>query len=167
MSTHKIIKELLDENLIGAKKEIEDLLYEKLGDHLNEMYTEIAPTLLGEGKKKKKKAKKDYDGDGEVESSEDEWKGSRDKAIKSNMKNEEYDEENEVEEDEEDENEGASSAVGTKTKKAGTSAASTLRPGGAPRDEPGDISKQSRREQISGAVQSQGFNPQTTGTDGY
>jgi hypothetical protein len=32
--------------------------------------------------KAKKKAKKDYDGDGEIESSEDEYKGSRDKAIK-------------------------------------------------------------------------------------
>jgi len=33
-------------------------------------------------KLKEKKADKDYDGDGEVESSEEEWKGSRDKAIK-------------------------------------------------------------------------------------
>jgi hypothetical protein len=32
--------------------------------------------------KAKKKAKKDYDGDGKIESSEDEYKGSRDKAIK-------------------------------------------------------------------------------------
>jgi hypothetical protein len=32
--------------------------------------------------KAKKKANKDYDGDGEIESSEDEYKGSRDKAIK-------------------------------------------------------------------------------------
>ena len=31
-----------------------------------------------------KEAKKDYDGDGEVESSTEEWKGSRDKAIKKN-----------------------------------------------------------------------------------
>lgn len=32
-----------------------------------------------------KKAKKDYDGDGEIESSTDEWKGSRSKAIKAAM----------------------------------------------------------------------------------
>jgi hypothetical protein len=32
-----------------------------------------------------KKAKKDYDGDGEVESSTDEWKGSRNNAIKAAM----------------------------------------------------------------------------------
>jgi peptidoglycan hydrolase-like protein with peptidoglycan-binding domain len=36
-----------------------------------------------------KKAKKDWDGDGEVESGTDEWKGSRDKAIKKAMRNEE------------------------------------------------------------------------------
>ena len=90
MSTEKIIKELLDENLIGAKKEIQDVLYSKLGEHLNEVYREVAPDMLNEGKKKKKKKKadkadKDYDGDGKVESSTEEWKGSRDKAIKEKM----------------------------------------------------------------------------------
>lgn len=35
-------------------------------------------------KKKPAKAKKDWDGDGKVESSTEEWKGSRDKAIKKN-----------------------------------------------------------------------------------
>ena len=93
MSTEKIIKELLDENLIGAKKEIQDVLYSKLGEHLNEVYREVAPDMLNEAKKKKKKKKadkadkadKDYDGDGKVESSTEEWKGSRDKAIKEKM----------------------------------------------------------------------------------
>ena len=37
-----------------------------------------------------KKAKKDYDGDGKIESGTDEWKGSRDKAIKKAMAKEEY-----------------------------------------------------------------------------
>tara|TARA_R110002051_G_scaffold310253_1_gene383273 strand:- start:3487 stop:4035 length:549 start_codon:yes stop_codon:yes gene_type:complete len=46
MDTQKIIKELLDENLIGAKKEIEDVLYSKLGEKLTESYKNIAPTLL-------------------------------------------------------------------------------------------------------------------------
>jgi hypothetical protein len=46
MSTQKIIKELLDENLIGAKKEIEDILYAKLGEKLTEAYKEIAPTII-------------------------------------------------------------------------------------------------------------------------
>ena len=36
-----------------------------------------------------KKAKKDYDGDGKIESGTDEWKGSRDKAIKKAMAKEE------------------------------------------------------------------------------
>jgi hypothetical protein len=41
--------------------------------------------LLEAKVKKKKKANKDYDGDGKVESSTDEWKGSRDRAIKQAM----------------------------------------------------------------------------------
>jgi len=36
-------------------------------------------------KKPEKKAKKDYDGDGRIESGTDEWKGSRDKAIKKSV----------------------------------------------------------------------------------
>lgn len=36
-------------------------------------------------KKPEKKAKKDYDGDGKIESGTDEWKGSRDKAIKKSI----------------------------------------------------------------------------------
>lgn len=38
-----------------------------------------------QSKKPEKKAKKDYDGDGRIESGTDEWKGSRDKAIKKSV----------------------------------------------------------------------------------
>tara|TARA_R110002051_G_scaffold324818_1_gene423956 strand:+ start:657 stop:995 length:339 start_codon:yes stop_codon:yes gene_type:complete len=48
MSTHKIVTELLDENLIGAKKEIEDALYAKLGEKLTDAYKEIAPSILAD-----------------------------------------------------------------------------------------------------------------------
>jgi hypothetical protein len=41
-------------------------------------------------KKPEKKAKKDYDGDGKVESGTDEWKGSRDKAIKKSITKKSY-----------------------------------------------------------------------------
>ena len=55
--------------------------------------------LLWEAYVAEKKADKDYDGDGEVESSEDEYQGSKDKAIKKDMNKEahdaEHDEENE------------------------------------------------------------------------
>ena len=44
--------------------------------------------LLWEAYMAEKKADKDYDGDGEVESSEDEYQGSKDKAIKKAMKKE-------------------------------------------------------------------------------
>ena len=46
LDTQKIIKELLDENLIGAKKEIEDALYAKLGEKLTESYKNIAPSII-------------------------------------------------------------------------------------------------------------------------
>ena len=152
MSTQKIIKELLDENLIGAKREIEDLLYEKLGDHLNETYVELAPTLLDEKKKhKKKKHKKgkgvkpdflDLDGDGDEEESMK--KAAKDKEMK-----EEYDEEGG---DTESSRQGASPA------------AATLRPGGAARDEPGDLSK--KKKEILAAIGKAG-GANTAGTDGY
>lgn len=60
-------------------------------DYLTNYYKNLCEQLqerinLLEAKaKKKKKAKKDYDGDGKVESSTDEWKGSRDRAIKQAM----------------------------------------------------------------------------------
>ena len=44
--------------------------------------------LLWEAYMAEKKADKDYDGDGEVESSEDEYQGSKDKAIKKSMNQE-------------------------------------------------------------------------------
>ena len=44
--------------------------------------------LLWEAYMAEKKADKDYDGDGEVESAKDEYKGSKDKAIKKAMKEE-------------------------------------------------------------------------------
>ena len=135
MSTHKIIKELLDENLIGAKKEIEDILYEKLGEHLNEMYTEIAPSLLDEGKKKKKKEKMDpvgeedddVDNDGDSDESDNYIKKRRaaiEKAVSKRKKT----------------NEDADPGV--------------LAPGVAPTDEPGDISKKKNKEKKDAVVAS-------------
>lgn len=53
------------------------------------------PYEKGSCMKEEDKAEKDYDGDGEVESGSQEYLGSRDKAIKSAMKNEEIYEESE------------------------------------------------------------------------
>ena len=53
--------------------------------------TDYGNTYEGdEEEDKSKKAKKDYDGDGKVETSTQEWKGSRDKAIKKAMAKEEF-----------------------------------------------------------------------------
>ena len=90
MSTHKIITELLDENMIGAKKQISDTLYEKLGEHLNAIYKDIAPTLISEKKKSHKEdeeeeegtpgKKQDMDGDGDIDS--EDYKAKKSAAIK-------------------------------------------------------------------------------------
>ena len=95
MKTQKIIKELLDENLIGAKQEIMDLLYEKMSERLSEAYVDIAPTLVSEGKKKH-----DKDGDGDEDS--DDWKMARDEAIKGKKLKKEDEEDEEDDDDEED-----------------------------------------------------------------
>ena len=146
MSTNKIIKELIDENLIGAKKEINDLLYEKLGNHLNEMYVDIAPTLLGEKKKHKKGKGKpdflDFDGDGDKEE-------SMKSALKDKSVKEDYDEDGE-----EPKGEGGKSPQG----------ADNLRPDGAPKDEPGDLSK--KKKAILAAM-GNGGGAANSGTDAY
>ncbi len=88
MSTHKIITELLDENMIGAKKQISDTLYEKLGEHLNAFYKDIAPTLISEKKKSHDDdeeegtpgKKEDMDGDGDIDS--EDYKAKKSAAIK-------------------------------------------------------------------------------------
>ncbi len=51
----------------------------------NPMAVESIKARLYKALDEAKMAKKDYDGDGKVEKSSDEWKGSRDKAIKKSM----------------------------------------------------------------------------------
>ena len=72
--------------------------------------------LLWEAYMTEKKADKDHDGDGEVESSEDEYQGSKDKAIKKAMNKEahdaEHDEENEDKEVQEEMDNLEFSAIG-------------------------------------------------------
>lgn len=72
---------LINEDVVNAKKLIENELYIRLGTILEEKLKNYAPTIFTE-----KMADKDYDGDKEIETSEKEFLGSRDKAIKKSMK---------------------------------------------------------------------------------
>ena len=171
MSTHKIIKELLDENLIGAKKEIEDLLYSKLGDHLNEMYVELAPTLLGEKKGHGKAKKKDHDGDGDGDFADImiarmvKSGMSKEEAIEKTRKhNKKKGKEDKTEEMKEMYGNGeASDETNTKGDKT-PQGSDNLRPDGAPKDEPGDISKK-KKEILAAIGKSSGA--ANSGTDAY
>ena len=124
----------MDENLIGAKKEIETILYDKLGETLNEKYKDLAPTLLE--KKKRKPDFLDFDSDGDededmVDALDDEYKKKK-----------------------------------KKTNEDSTPAQETLRPNGAGKDEPGDISKKKAvkvgTETVSDLTAARG-----TGGEGY
>lgn len=58
--------------------------YENLAEELS-YKVNLLEKIIAKKKAAKKKAKKDYDKDGKLESPEEEWKGSRDAAIKMNM----------------------------------------------------------------------------------
>ena len=72
---------LINEDVVNAKKLIENELYIRLGTILEEKLKNYAPTIFTE-----KMAAKDYDGDKKIETSEQEFLGSRNKAIKKSMK---------------------------------------------------------------------------------
>ena len=72
---------LINEDVVNAKKLIENELYIRLGTILEEKLKNYAPTIFTE-----KMADKDYDGDKKIETSEQEFLGSRNKAIKKSMK---------------------------------------------------------------------------------
>lgn len=74
---NEAVIKLINEDVMGGKKLIENELYDRLGSLLEEKLKSYAPTIFTESK--------DYDGDGEIESSTEEWKGSRNKAIQASM----------------------------------------------------------------------------------
>jgi hypothetical protein len=85
---------LINEDVVNAKKLIENELYIRLGHLLEEKLKNYAPTIFTE-----KMADKDYDGDKKIETSEEEFLGSRDKAIKKSMRAGSMKESNEESED--------------------------------------------------------------------
>ena len=84
---YKIIESLIDEDLISAKKEIENALYSKINDKLEEKYSGVAPEVfeakkdddvdIDEKKAKKKKLDpvgkedEDIDNDGDADDSDE------------------------------------------------------------------------------------------------
>lgn len=80
---NEAVVHLINEDVVNAKKIIENELYVRLGSLLENELKNYAPTIFTE---KEKLAKKDYDGDGEIETGSQEFLGSKDKAIKKSMK---------------------------------------------------------------------------------
>jgi len=60
MSSKKIFKQILEENVVGARNSVREMLYSKLKQRLNEKYIEVSRTYFNEGKME------DVDGDGQV-----------------------------------------------------------------------------------------------------
>lgn len=79
---NEAVVHLINEDVVNAKKIVENELYVRLGHLLENELKNYAPTIFTE---KEKLAKKDYDGDGEKETGSQEFLGSRDKAIKRSM----------------------------------------------------------------------------------
>ena len=78
---NEAVVHLINEDVVNAKKIIENELYVRLGSLLENELKNYAPTIFTE----KKLANKDYDGDGEIETGSQEFLGSKDKAIKKSM----------------------------------------------------------------------------------
>ena len=60
MSSKKVFKQILEENAVGARNTVREMLYSKLKHKLNEKYIEVSRTYFNEGKMQ------DIDGDGQV-----------------------------------------------------------------------------------------------------
>lgn len=91
--TSDLVRNLMLNNYIDAKGAFDDIMNEKVFDALENITLGITDTIFNDGMcesceddiEEAKMADKDYDGDGKIETGTQEWKGSRDKAIKKAM----------------------------------------------------------------------------------
>ena len=91
--TSDLVRNLMLNNYIDAQDAFNDIMNEKVFGALENITLGITDTIFNDGMcesceediEEAKMADKDYDGDGKVETGTQEWKGSRDKAIKKAM----------------------------------------------------------------------------------
>ena len=111
MDTNKLIKSVIQENIIESKKIATEILLQKLSERLQSKFQEYAPETFLDEKKDEEldpvgEEDEDIDNDGDSDKSDDFLRNRR-SAIARAMKDEdEGDEEEEEEEEDEDEDEG-------------------------------------------------------------
>lgn len=112
MDTNKLIKSVIQENIIESKKIATEILLQKLSERLQSKFQEYAPETFLDEKKDEEldpvgEEDEDVDNDGDSDESDDYIKNRR-SAVARAMKDEDEgdEEEEEEEEEEEDEDEG-------------------------------------------------------------
>ena len=110
MDTNKLIKSVIQENIIESKKIATEILLQKLSERLQSKFQEYAPETFLDEKKDEEldpvgKEDEDVDNDGDSDESDDYIKNRR-SAVARAMKDDDEGDEEEEEEEEEDEDEG-------------------------------------------------------------
>jgi hypothetical protein len=108
MDTNKLIKSVIQENIIESKKIATEILLQKLSERLQSKFQEYAPETFLDEKKDEEldpvgKEDEDVDNDGDSDESDDYIKNRRSAVARAMKDEDEGDEEEEEDEEEEDE----------------------------------------------------------------
>ena len=125
MDTNKLIKSVIQENIIESKKIATEILLQKLSERLQSKFQEYAPETFLDEKKDEEldpvgKEDEDVDNDGDSDESDDYIKNRR-SAVARAMKDEDEGDEEEEEEEEEDEGDEGDEDDGDEKGEYGTS----------------------------------------------